>query len=48
VENDPDFPETARLIRGAFGLPEPDKSQHNVPINTSTQQENYRKRGVLM
>jgi predicted regulator of amino acid metabolism with ACT domain len=28
VENDPDLPEIARLINGAFGLPEPDKSQH--------------------
>jgi predicted regulator of amino acid metabolism with ACT domain len=28
VENDSDLLETARVIRGAFGLPEPDKSQH--------------------
>jgi len=28
VEADPDLPETAGLIRGALGLPEPYKSQH--------------------
>jgi putative transposase len=28
VENDPDLSGTARLIRGAFGLPEPEISQH--------------------
>jgi hypothetical protein len=28
VENDPYWPETARLIRGALGLPEPEIRQH--------------------
>jgi predicted regulator of amino acid metabolism with ACT domain len=28
VENDPDLLETARAIRGALGLPEPEISQH--------------------
>jgi len=28
VENDPDLPGTSSLIRGAFGLPEPEKSHH--------------------
>lgn len=34
VEIDPDLPETARLVSGVFGLPEPDKSQHTVPLPT--------------
>jgi hypothetical protein len=31
VENDPDLPGTDRVICRAFGLSEPETSQHNVP-----------------